>query len=104
MVTFAGKIFKSLLSKGEVPATLYGMSKNGWIDQELFTECFLHHFLEHVVSSQPLMLLLDGHSSHFTLEAVKLAATHDIIFCLPSHTTADSQPLDIACFKPLKTS
>ena len=104
MVTFAGKNFKSLLSKGEVPATLYGMSKNGWIDQELFTECFLHHFLEHVVSSQPLMLLLDGHSSHFTLEAVKLAATHDIIFCLPSHTTADSQPLDIACFKPLKTS
>ena len=70
----AGKIFKSLLSKGEAPAMLYGMSQNGWMDQELFTEWFLHHFLEHAVSSRLLILLLDGHSSHFTLEVVKLAA------------------------------
>ena len=26
-----------------------------------------------------------------------------IIFCLPPHTTADSQPLDTSCFGPLKT-
>ena len=78
---------------------------DGWMDQELFTEWFLHHFLEHAVSSRPLMLLLDGHSSHFTVEVVKLAAAHDVvIFCLPPRTTADSQPLDTACFKPLKTS
>ena len=93
------------MSKGNVPAMLYGMSQNGWMDQEFFIEWFLHHFLEHAVSSQLLMLLLDGHSSHFTLEVVKLAASHDVvIFCLPPHTTADSQPLDTACFKPLKTS
>ena len=50
------------------------------------------------------MLLLDGHSSHYTLELVKLAAQHDVvIFCLPPHTTADSQPLDTTCFKPLKS-
>ena len=68
-------------------------------------EWFLHHFLEHVVSSQPLMLLLDGHSSHYTLELVNLAAAHDVvIFCLPPHTTANSQPLDTSCFKLLKTS
>ena len=80
------------------------MSPNGWMDQELFAEWFLHHFLEHAVSSRPLMLLLDGHSSHYTLELVKLAAAQDVIFCLPPHTTADSQPLDTSCFKPLKTS
>ena len=35
---------------------------------------------------------------------MKLAAEHDvIIFCLPPHTTADTQPLDTSCFKPLKT-
>ncbi len=47
--------------------------------------------------------MLDGHSSHYTLELIKLAAENDvIIFCLPPHTTADSQPLDIGCFGPLQ--
>lgn len=37
-------------------------------------------------------------------ELVKLAMKEDIvIFCLPPHTTADSQPLDTSCFGPLKT-
>jgi len=93
MVVFAGKKFNSVLARGEVPATLYGMSSSGWMDQELFADLFLHHFLVHAVSSRPLLLLLDGHSSHFTLELLKLAAEHDvIIFCLPPHTTADTQP------------
>ena len=104
MVVFAGKHFNSVLAKGEVPATLYGMSSSGWMDQELFADWFLYHFLEHAVKSRPLMLLLDGHSSHYTLELVKLAAEHQVvIFCLPPHTTADSQPLDTTCFKPLKS-
>jgi len=49
------------------------------------------------------MLILDGHSSHYTLELVKTAAAENVIlFCLPPHTTADSQPLDTSCFGPLK--
>ena len=104
MVVFSGKHFNSALVKGEVPATLYGMSPSGWMDQELFREWFSEHFLKHAVSSRPLLLLLDGHSSHYILDLVKTAAEEDvIIFCLPPHTTADSQPLDTSCFKPLKT-
>ena len=49
------------------------------------------------------MLLLDGHSSHYMLELVKLAAAHDVvIFCLPPHTTANSQPLDTSASSHLK--
>ena len=104
MVVFAGKHFNNALAKGEVPGTLYGMSPSGWMDQELFADWFLHHFLIHAVASRPLLLMLDGHSSHCTLELVKLAAEHGVIlFCLPPHTTADSQSLDTTCFKPLKT-
>jgi len=104
MVVFAGKHFNSVLAKGEVPATLYEMSLSGWMDQELFADWFLHHFLEHAVKSRPLLLLLDGHSSHYMLELVKLAAEHQVvIFCLPPHTTADSQSLDTTRFKPLKS-
>ena len=102
LVVFTGKQFNSVLTKGEVPTTSYGMSSSSWMDQELFADWFLYHFLEHAVTSRPLMLLLDGHSSHYTLELVKLAAEHHVlIFCLPPHTTADSQPLDTSCFKPL---
>ena len=36
MVVFSGKNFNSILAKGEVPATLYGMPSSGWMDQELF--------------------------------------------------------------------
>ena len=75
----------------------------GWIKNSL--PCwFSTHFLRHAVSSQPIVLLLDGHSSHFTLKLVQTTAEHDvIIFCLPPHMTADSQPLDTSCFGPLKT-
>jgi len=80
---------------GEVPGTLYGMSPNGWMDQELWFP----------VSECPLLLILDGHSSHYTLELIKAAAAENmIIFCLPLHTTADSHKLfwsleNIICLK-----
>ena len=62
------------------------------------------HFLKYAVPGRPLLLLLDGHSSHFTLELVQTAAEQDVvIFCLPPHTTADSQPLDTSVFGPLKS-
>ena len=55
------------------------------------------------VSERPLLLLLDRHSSHYTLELVKAATEKNvIIFCLPPHTTAVSQTLNTSCFGPLK--
>ncbi len=103
MVVFSGNRFNHELSKGEVPGTLYGMSDSGWIDPELFATWFSNHFLQHAVTSRPLLLMLDGHSSHYTLDLIQSAKDNDVvIFCLPPHTTADSQPLDTSCFGPLK--
>ena len=103
MVVFAGKNHNNALSKGEVPETLFGMLQSGWVDQELFSKWFSKQFLKHAVPTRPLLLLLDGHSSHYTLQLVKSAKKQKVvIFCLPSHTTADSQPLDTSCFKLLK--
>ena len=104
MVVFTEKPFNAQLPNGKVPGTFNGMSPSGWMDQHLFFMWFFKHFLTHVVSERPLLLLLDGHSFHFTLELVKATPKKDmIIFCLPPHTTADSQPLDTKCFGPLKT-
>ena len=103
MVIISGKTFNHVLSEGEVPGTSYGMSDSGWMDQDLFSTWFSTHFLKHAVSSRPLLLLLDGHSSHYTVELIKTANEHAvIIFCLSPHTTADSEPLDTSCFGPFK--
>ena len=56
MVVFSGKNFNHDLCEGEVPGTLY---ESGWMDQELFSNWFLHQFLKHAVSSQPILLMLD---------------------------------------------
>jgi len=92
-----------MLSRGGVPGTLYGMSPNGWMDQELFSSWFFTHFLKHAISDRPLMLILDSHSSPYALDLVKTATAENVImFCLPPNTTPDSQPLDTSCFGPLK--
>ena len=70
------------------------MSGKGWTDQELFRHWLKDHFLKYAVPSRPLLLLMDGHSSHYEPSSVELAKENDIIlFCLPPHTTQDSQPL-----------
>ena len=60
-------------TEGEVPGTTYGLSNSGWMDKILFKEWFLKHFLCHAGSGRPLLLLMDGHSSHYNLEAVMMA-------------------------------
>ena len=79
------------------------MSKNRWIDSELFQEWFTNHFLLHIPPQRPILLLLDGHSSHYQPQLIRTAAANQIIlFCLPPHTTHWCQPLDRSCFSPLK--
>jgi len=56
------------------------------------------------VTARPLFLLLDGHSTHYQPQLIRLAKEHNVIvLCLPPHTTHESQPLDVGVFAPLKT-
>ena len=88
---------------GEVPGTHYGMSSNGWMNQELFQGWFTHVFLECIPPKRPVILLMDGHSSHYCPETIRMAAEHQVVlFALPPNTTHITQPLDRACFAPLK--
>ena len=104
-VIFDRKTLNPKLTEGEVPGTLYGLSHNGWMNSELFFCWFLEHFLQYAPKTRPLMLLLDGHSSHYYPSTIKLAAENGVImFALPPHTTHITQPLDRACFAPLKVA
>ena len=89
--------------KGEINGTTYGLSDKGWVDTKLFQGWLTDHFLPNAVGTRPLLLLLDDHSSHYQPDLITFAKDHDIIlFCLPPHTTHESQPLEASVFKPLK--
>ena len=91
------------LADAEVPGSLYGMSKNGWINGELFHAWFVNHFLSYAPRIRPLILLMDGHSSHYCPDTIRYAAEEGILlFVLPPNTTHLTQPLDKGCFSPLK--
>ena len=91
------------MAEGEVPGTTYGLSPNGWMDGELFETWFVQHFLTYAPPSRPLLLLLDGHMSHFSPTFVNKAAEEEVVvFCLPPHSTHKTQPLDKGVFGPLK--
>ena len=56
-------------------------------------------------SARPVLIIEDGHSSHVSLEVIKLARENDIyLLCLPSHCTHILQPLDVGFFKSLKAN
>ena len=99
-IIFDRKTLVPQLTKGEVPGTSYGLSSNGWIDRQLFTDWFFHHFLGFAPSVRPLVLLLDGHTSHYSPEIIKMGAAEEVIV-IPN-TTHLLQPLDKGIFSPLK--
>ena len=103
MVIWDRKKMKMELTVGEVPGTMNGMSPKGWMNRELFEKWFCKHFLCYALPARPLLLLMDGHSSHYSLEAIKMAAEEGVLlFTLPPNTTHLVQPLDKGVFGPLK--
>ena len=98
MVIFKGEQLNHEQTKGEVPDTRYGTSpKDG-----AFCEWLVKLFIKSIPLSKPVILLFDGYSSHYNLEAVKIAAGNEIIlFCLRPHTTHAAQPFSVGFFDPL---
>ena len=71
---------------------------------DLFESWLTDHFLIHAVGARPLLLLLDGHSTHYQPRVVQDARKKEVVMlCLPPHTTHDAQTFDCAVFSSLKT-
>ena len=104
MVIFDAKRLNPAWTEGEFPGTKYGLSDSGWITSDLFEAWLCEHFIQHAVSARPLLLVLDGHSTHYQPQLLRVAKEFDIIIlCLPPHTTHEAQPLDCGVFGPLKS-
>lgn len=105
MVIFDRKSLPSAFTVGEVPNTFYGLSSKGWMDSELFERWFIDHFLRYCGSDRPILLLMDGASSHFNPDMIRVALKEQVVlFVLPPHTTQVCQPLDKGVFSALKES
>ena len=86
------------------PAGSVGYTRaSGWVNSELFIK-WLEHFIAFAKPSKDkkVILIIDGHASHKTLEAVDCAESGVVLVCLLPHTTYQTQPLDKTIYGPLK--
>ncbi|CAF1556632.1 unnamed protein product [Didymodactylos carnosus] len=97
------KLYSNWCTKGP-DGTGYNTSKNGWMEENIFFQWFKNMFIPLTATTpKPILLLLDGHTSHQSVRTVELAVEHNIILLLlPPHSTTILQPLDVTFFKPIK--
>jgi hypothetical protein len=105
-IIFAGKVLISTwFELGILRDWVISVSPNGWTSNELAL-AWLKHFDAH---TKPVgawrLLIIDGHESHCSLEFQEYCKENKIIaLCMPPHSSHLLQPLDVACFSPLKRS
>ena len=92
------------LMQGAPPQSVGLASASGWTDAGLFLKWMEHFVLYMNTSTQNChLIVLDGHHSHKTMDAVNYARAHGIeLVTLPPHCTHKMQPLDRCFFKSPK--
>lgn len=104
MLIFPRKRMQQSFLDGLVPGGWVELNEKGWIDKTLFFTWF-KKFVEFSRASKesPVLLLLDGHSSHTkNLDVIRYGRENGVVMlCFPPHCTHRLQPLDVAFMKPL---
>ena len=76
--------------QGGPAAAVYVVNESGWMDSDSFLSWFKKLFLpavSHLTKEAAVLLFLDGHHSHISVELIKLAQSSNIeILCLPPNT------------------
>ena len=103
---FPGQRMMPELMKGQTPGSAGTVTTSGWSNAAVFREYLQDHFIKYVQgrdSSEPVLILYDGHRSHFSLDLIEWARTNNIIlFVLPPHCSHILQPMDVGCFGPFQ--
>lgn len=93
MIIFKGQRQKPEFSDNLPAGSFVKMSAKGSMTTELFVE-FIKHLAKYKTQGK-ILLIFDGASSHLDYTIVEEADRHDIVlYCLPSNTTHELQPLD----------
>ncbi|XP_018566588.1 uncharacterized protein LOC108907404 [Anoplophora glabripennis] len=101
---FPRKRLAPSLLRDAPPGAIGFANGSGWMDSEHFLK-YLDHFIKHAKPSKekPVLLILDGHTSHKQLEGVlKARENHIVMVTIPPHCSHRIQPLDLTFFGPFK--
>jgi hypothetical protein len=98
------RLYTEWCPKNVIKGVVYNGTKSGWTDEHCFYDYLEKLFIpatKHL--PRPLLLIFDGHYSHLSIKAVRLAIQNEIhLLSLPSHSTHLLQPLDIYTLKYVK--
>ncbi|XP_066958100.1 uncharacterized protein [Macrobrachium rosenbergii] len=78
--------------------------KSGWIKEQIFPK-FLLHLVKNTrcTKEKPVLVLMDNHETHISLEAIDFAKGNGIILrTIPPNTSHKLQPLDKTIYGPFK--
>ncbi|CAB1118916.1 unnamed protein product [Ectocarpus sp. CCAP 1310/34] len=91
--------------KNGIPDAKYTVTESSFIQSHVFLD-YPRDLCEQLDArglQGNIALVLDGHASHTTFDAISLAISLDIdLFQLPSHTSHITQPLDVGTFGTFK--
>ncbi|KAF8592789.1 DDE-domain-containing protein, partial [Ramaria rubella] len=105
-IIFKGKNFMKKWADSNVSGALICHSPNGWIDSELAVQWMENDFdaqTKAKMNGLTQVLLMDGHSSHYTPRLLRHAKDNNIVILgYPPHCTHALQGLDVVCFAQMK--
>ena len=106
MILFPGKRIRDVGFSDFLDAVYY-TTEPGWMTADAFFQYLqeVDKFLTTQGITRPVILYVDGHSSHVNLQASHYCKDKQIIlYCLLAHATHVLQPCDVSLFGPLKTT
>ncbi|XP_043471657.1 uncharacterized protein LOC122504561 [Leptopilina heterotoma] len=101
---FPRKNMKSIFIENSPPGSIEFANECSWKTVADFL-VFLQQFIKFTSASKdnPLLLIMDNHVSHVSIEAIDLCVDNGItVLTLPPHCSHRMQPLDVSVFGPVK--
>ena len=107
LILFPGLTYRNVNLRSVDPEKFHvGLSESGWMTSESFFSYIVNCLFKELTDRQiqfPVIIFLDGHSSHINLALAQFCKEKKIyLYCFPPHASHILQPLDTCVFGPLK--
>lgn len=108
LILFSGQKMPPRIQESLPNGYSAGFSDNGWMTAKNFFEYVTNIFYSWLIRNNiafPIILFVDGHSSHITLPLSEFCKEKQIVLiALKANATHILQPLDVAFFRTFKSS
>jgi len=104
MLIFPRVNFRDYFTRGGPPGCIGTANASGWMTEADFAT-YMKHFVKHTraSTSRPVLLLLDNHCSHLSIEVLNIAKENGVVMLsFPPHCSHKLQPLDVSVYGPFK--